>query len=122
MHETKITKVERKPKPLRDEELVRLVHEFRYRLRQNGVSTLGMMTLASLMAILESHGVEAELMIADMGDDHYWLRLPDGRALDVFPPLYIGPPREYHLQSEPSLPTGEHYDPTTGEIYEPAAE
>jgi hypothetical protein len=119
MPKTKLTKIERKSKPLRDEELCRLVHEFRYRLRQNGVSTLGIIPLASLLAILESHGVEAELMIADMGDDHFWLRLPDGRALDVFPPLYLGPPRTYHLQSDPTLPTGEHYDPATGELYEP---
>jgi hypothetical protein len=117
-----ITKIERKQKPLRDEDLCRIVHEFRRRLQERGISTLGIMPLASLLAILESHGVAAELMVADMGDDHYWLKLPDGRALDVFPPLYLGPPRAYHLQSEPSLPTGEHYHPITGELYEPAAE
>lgn len=120
MPETKFTKTERKPEALRDEDLCRIVHTFRKRLRENGISTLGIMPMASLMAILEMHGVTAELMIADMGDDHYWLKLADGRALDVFPPLYLGPLRAYHLQSAPTLPTGEHYDPVTGELYEPA--
>lgn len=107
------TKIERKPKPLRDEELCRLVHEFRNRLRENGRSTIGTLPMASLMAILETHGVTTEFMVTD--DGHYWLKMPDGRALDVFPPLYLGPLRPHHLQS---LPTGEKYDPVTGELYE----
>lgn len=113
-----LTKIERKPKPLRDEELIAIVHDFRNRLRESGRSTMGIMPLASLLAILEMHGVTAEIMITDMGSgDHYWLKLPDGRALDVFPPLYLGAPLAYHFQA---LPTGEHYDPMTGEIRDPA--
>jgi hypothetical protein len=119
---TKIRKIERKQEPMSHTEIFRIVHEFVERLLDNGVAAkMGYMTIASLAAILEVRGVIVEIMITDMGEDtHYWLKLPDGRALDPIPPPYLGPPRTYHLLSEPKLATGEYFDPVTGELYEPA--
>lgn len=64
---------------------------------------------APLEAMLQMHGVAAKLVESDLGHcNHFWLRLPDGRALDPtadqfnyfpgcdFPPVYLGAPNELH--------------------------
>lgn len=61
-----------------------------------------------LSTLLRMHGVPNETVETDLGDEnHIWIRLSDGRALDPtadqfnrdddeFPPVYLGKPLTIH--------------------------
>ena len=85
-----------------DAELLRFVIEFRRGLLGARASTSHCFAIcAPLNSLLTMHGVPNTLVEVWLGrQNHVWLRLIDGRALDPsadqfnagLPPVYLGPP------------------------------
>ncbi|KAB7788087.1 hypothetical protein [Methylorubrum populi] len=102
---------------MEDAELIWFASEFREGILDGGSSQMMCWAVsAPLAALLEMHGVETELVEADLGDcNHFYLRLPDGRVLDPtadqfnhlrvdpMPAVYLGPPADCHGIA-PALP------------------
>lgn len=96
---------------MRDTKLLQLVQAFKDRGIENHPSpTMGYMAHALLAGILETHGVAVEIVESHAGAvSHCWFRLPDGRVLDPFPSVYLGPPMAEHARAvfssiAPALP------------------
>ena len=102
---------------MNDEELVTFANEFREGILDGGASALMCFAVcAPLATLLSMHGVECNVAKTDLGwIEHFWLRLPDGRALDPtadqfnnsgygpFPPVYLGAPTTIHQASGPGV-------------------
>lgn len=94
-----------------DKQLLRIAAEFREGILDGDSSTMRCwMVSAPLQAYLCVAGCESELVETDLGHmNHFWLRLPDGRALDPtadqfnslfpdmdLPQVYLGTPLSIH--------------------------
>jgi hypothetical protein len=101
-----------------DAELIEFASEFREGILDGKESNWACaMVCCPLATLLNMHGVKCETVESDLGHcNHIWLRLADGRALDPtadqfnylfakdMPPVYLGPPMEYHGVLEGTAP------------------
>jgi hypothetical protein len=100
-----------------DQELIDCATEFRLGMINGEPPMMKcFMVCAPLAGLLSFLGVEVRLIESDLGwTNHCWLQLADGRALDPtadqfnyldnakLPPVYLGPPLEYHKQTKKEL-------------------
>jgi hypothetical protein len=98
----------------RDAELMQIVTEFREGILHGRPSDfMCAMVCWPLASYLDMVGFDTETVESDLGEmNHFWLLLPDGRALDptadqfnrlfpdmALPPVYLGPPLAIHARS-----------------------
>ena len=99
-----------------DDELREISAEFRAGILSGGsADSMCFAVSAPLAGLLGAYGLDCDLVASDHSEnpnsqwyEHYWIRLPDGRALDPTfdqfggPAIYLGPPTEFHATREPA--------------------